>query len=124
MTTNGQSIEQEDPIARKRRMNNEANRRYRQTEKGKKTNAAKCRKYFQTHRKQCQQHVTAYKKAFCVKYGVSFTAWNYWRKQLVEGRCQESDIPPKYGKILMDWKLKQGTPNVPNNNISIDSVNQ
>ena len=110
----------EDALARRRRLNNEANRRYRQTEKGKKTNALKCKKYFQSHRKQCQQYVINYKKEVHETYGVWFTAWNYWRKKLVEGKCTEADVPPQYGKILADWKAKQG--DQPNNIISIDSL--
>ena len=110
----------ETKLERRRRLNNEANRRYRQTEKGKKTNAIKCKKYFQSHRKQCQQYVINYKNEFHETYGVWFTAWNYWRKKLVEGKCTEADVPPQYGKILHDWKLKQG--NTPNNIVSIDSL--
>ena len=129
-TNDGQRIEtenttlvDEDPIARKRRLNNEANRRYRQTEKGKRTNSRKCKKYFQSHRKQCQQYVVNYKNEFHEKYGVWFTAWNYWRKKLVEGKCQESDIPPQYGKILADWKRKQGVANAPDDGIASSADN-
>jgi hypothetical protein len=102
----------ETKLERRRRLNNEANRRYRQTAKGKKTNALKCKKYFQSHRKQCQQYVINYKNEFHAQYGVWFTAWNYWRKKLVEGKCTEADIPPQYGKILADWKLKQAPDNI------------
>lgn len=129
-TNKGQRIEtesntlvDEDPIARKRRLNNEANRRYRQTEKGKLTNSRKCKKYFQSHRKQCQQYVVNYKNEFHEKYGVWFTAWNYWRKKLVEGKCQESEIPPQYGKILAGWKRKQGVANAPDDGIASSTGN-
>lgn len=121
--TGNRTLVDEDPISRRRRLNNEANRRYRQTEKGKKTNAVKCKKYFQSHRKQCQQYVVNYKNEFHEKYGVCFTAWNYWRKKLADGKCQESDIPPQYGKILADWKRKQGVSNAPYDSIASSADN-
>ena len=121
--TENRTLVDEDPISRKRRLNNEANRRYRQTEKGKKTNAIKCKKYFQSHRTQCQQYVVNYKKTFLEKYGVGFTAWNYWRKKLADGTCSEADVPPKYGMVLNEWKRKQGVANALDDGIASSAGN-
>ena len=97
---------QELKKAEKRKRSQEANKRYRQTEKGRLNNAKQCRKYFETHREQCQQYVIKYKAEFKEKYGVWFTAWNYWRKRLVDGKCQLGDIPAQYNKILDEWLEK------------------
>ncbi len=97
---------QELKKAEKRKRSQEANRRYRQTEKGRLNNAKQCRKYFETHREQCQQYVIKYKAEFKEKYGVWFTAWNYWRKRLVDGKCTLGDIPAQYNKILDEWLEK------------------
>lgn len=103
-TRSGKAHDEEE--ARRRARNLEANRKYRHTEKGRKNNALQCKRYFQTHREQCQEYVKNYKKKFLEKYGVWFTAWNYWRKKLLAGKCTEADLPPQYGKILADWNTR------------------
>ena len=91
----------------RRRSNVAANHRYRHTEKGRISQARHARKYFENHREQCQGYVIKYKAAFKEKYGVIFTAWNYWRKKLLDGRCEEKDVPRQYSAILRDWKARQ-----------------
>ena len=98
--------EHEAFLAEQRRKNVIANRKYRQTEKGRMNNRLQCKRYFQNHREQCQGYVLKYKEAFKAKYGVLFTAWNYWRKKLVAGKCTEDELPPQYALILADWKAK------------------
>lgn len=97
----------EDALALKRLRNKEANKRYRKTEKGRLNNMKQCKKYFERHKDQCRQHAMTYSKEFYEKYGVWFSAWNYWRKKLLAGKCKLADIPEQYGKILNDWMKRQ-----------------
>ena len=90
-----------------RRRDPDYKHRYRHSEKGRETARRQSRRYFENHREQCQGYVIRYKAAFKEKYGVIFTAWNYWRKKLLDGRCEEKDVPEQYAAILHDWKLKR-----------------
>lgn len=98
---------QESPIERRRRLNNAANKKYRQTEKGKVVNARKCRKYFLSHKEQCEAYTAKYKSSFLAKYGVSFTSWMYWRKKLEKGMCDETQVPQKFSLLIVEWKSKK-----------------
>ena len=97
----------EEVLAEKRERNRQANWRYRHSPKGKASNARQCRRYFVNHREQCQGYVIKYKANFLETYGVTFGAWDYWRRKLLAGKCTEEQIPPAYELILADWKKRQ-----------------
>lgn len=66
-------VESAKKTERERKLGRARSKKYAQTEKGKKTNARKCKRYQQKHRKEISAYVKRWQedffKRYCMKYG-------------------------------------------------------
>lgn len=91
------------------RANREASERYRATEKGKSTNARKCREYQRNHPEIVAKAVKKYQDKYAREHGgITLNAWGYWRRRLNSGEITPADVPAKYKQCLEEWEIKNG----------------
>ena len=89
------------------RANCEASKRYRATEKGKSTNARKCREYQRNHPEIVAKAVKKYQDKYAREHGgITLNAWGYWRRRLNSGEITPKDVPEKYNQCLNEWRDK------------------
>lgn len=96
----------EEVAADRRKRNLLANKKYRHTEKGRERNKVHCHKYYEKHKDDFIKAVAQYKVNFALFYGIEFSSWDYWRRKILANKCQTTEVPEMYGKILADWLAK------------------
>ena len=73
-------VEAAKKAERERALGRARSKKYARTEKGKKTNARKCKRYQQKHRKEINAYVKRWQEDFFKRYGMKYGTYLYRKK--------------------------------------------
>lgn len=90
----------------KRKANNEAQRRYRQTAKGKASCKRSCSNYQKSHPEKVAEYQKKQAEKFMQEYGIPLSRWCYWRCKLNKGTARPEDLPKEYDRLVEKWGKK------------------